>query len=373
MDVFGVEYMSKITLYKNHGKSIGSWEGWTEGAVVYSSSVTKLGGKWVTTKYTAVGKNIGRSNETTPEEQAVLENISKSKRKIDKGYVKTKKAAEAPATNALGLKKPMLATSLDKVKPESIEWETAYVQPKLDGHRALFVDGVLYSRSGKVINLPHIVDAINESGCQGLHLDGELYLHGKTLQELGSLIKKLTPESEQVEYHIYDVVDENATFSERTEDFEEGSGFEFHPKIVVNPTFSVDCMEEVMGHHKQWREEGYEGTMLRFGEDGYGTDKRSRKLLKVKEFHDAEFKVIGYEEGKPYIRGNKKYRVPVWICETESGGTFNVTAAGNMHEKAVEWENRDECVGNMLTVKFHNMSKDNIPQLPIALQWRDDL
>ena len=365
--------MSKITLYKNHGKSIGSWEGWTEGAVVYSSSVTKLGGKWVTTKYTAVGKNIGRSNETTPEEQAVLENISKSKRKIDKGYVKTKKAAEAPATNALGLKKPMLATSLDKVKPESIEWDTAYVQPKLDGHRALFVDGVLYSRSGKVINLPHIVDAINESGCQGLHLDGELYLHGKTLQELGSLIKKLTPESEQVEYHIYDVVDENATFSERTEDFEEGSGFEFHPKIVVNPTFSVDCMEEVMEHHKQWREEGYEGTMLRFGEDGYGTDKRSRKLLKVKEFHDAEFKVIGYEEGKPYIRGNKKYRVPVWICETESGGTFNVTAAGNMHEKAVEWENRDECVGNMLTVKFHNMSKDNIPQLPIALQWRDDL
>lgn len=365
--------MSKITLYKNHGKSIGSWEGWTEGAVVYSSSVTKLGGKWVTTKYTAVGKNIGRSNETTPEEQAVLENISKSKRKIDKGYVKTKKAAKAPATNALGLKKPMLATSLDKVKPESIEWDTAYVQPKLDGHRALFVDGVLYSRSGKVINLPHIVDAINESGCQHLHLDGELYLHGKTLQELGSLIKKLTPESEQVEYHIYDVVDENATFSERTEDFEEGSGFEFHPKIVVNPTFSVDCMEEVMEHHKQWREEGYEGTMLRFGEDGYGTDKRSRKLLKVKEFHDAEFKVIGYEEGKPYIRGNKTYRVPVWICETESGGTFNVTAAGNMHEKAVEWENRDEMLRRMLTVKFHNMSKDDIPQLPIALQWRDDL
>ncbi len=365
--------MSKITLYKNHGKSIGSWEGWTEGAVVYSSSVTKLGGKWVTSKYTAVGKNIGRSNETTPEEQAVLENISKSKRKIDKGYVKTKKAAEAPATNALGLKKPMLATSLDKVKPESIEWATACVQPKLDGHRALFVDGVLYSRSGKVINLPHIVDAINESGCQGLHLDGELYLHGKTLQELGSLIKKLTPESEQVEYHIYDQIDDRP-FKDRIMDLTDHRlNNDWDNVLQAVETYAVANLEEVMDFHTMYRNGGYEGTMLRFGEDGYGTDKRSRKLLKVKEFHDAEFKVIGYEEGKPYIRGNKKYRVPVWICETESGGTFNVTAAGNMHEKAVEWENRDECVGSMLTVKFHNMSKDNIPQLPIALQWRDDL
>ena len=363
---------NKITLFKNHGKSVGSWEGWTEGAVVFSSSVTKLGGSWVTTQYTAKGKNVGRSNETTPEEQAVLENVSKSKRKIDKGYVKTKKAAVAPATNALGLKKPMLATSLDKVKPESIEWDTAFVQPKLDGHRALFVDGVLYSRSGKVINLPHIVDAINASDRQGLHLDGELYLHGKTLQELGSLIKKLTPESEQVEYHIYDVVDENASFSERTEDFEEGY-HEFHPKIVVNPTYDVYDMEEVTMLHKKWREAGYEGTMLRFGTDGYGTDKRSRKLLKVKEFHDAEFKVVGYEEGKPYIRGDEVYQVPVWICETEDGAKFNVTANGTMQQKDDQWIERDQLVGNLLTVKFHNMSKDNIPQLPIALQWRDDL
>ena len=363
---------NKITLFKNHGKSVGSWEGWTEGAVVFSSSVTKLGGSWVTSQYTAKGKNIGRSNETTPEEQAVLENVSKSKRKVDKGYVKTKKAAVAPATNALGLKKPMLATSLDKIKPETIDWDTALCQPKLDGHRALFVDGVLYSRSGKVINLPHIVEAIESSSLQHLHLDGELYLHGKTLQELGSLIKKLTPESEQVEYHIYDVVDEHASFLDRTDEFEEGC-FSFHPKIVVNPTYAIDNMQELMEHHADWRKEGYEGTMLRFGDDGYGTDKRSRKLLKVKEFHDAEFKVVGYEEGKPYIRGDKTYRVPVWICEVESGATFNVTAAGNMHEKAVEWEQRDECVGNMLTVKYHNMSKDNIPQLPIALQWREDI
>ncbi len=365
--------MSKITLYKNHGKSVGSWKGWTEGAVVFSSSVTKLGGKWVTSQYTAKAKNVGRSNETTPEEQAVLENISKSKRKIDKGYVKTKKEASAPATNALGLKKPMLATSLDKVKPESIEWDTAYVQPKLDGHRALFVDGVLYSRSGKVINLPHIVDAIGESGLDHLHLDGELYVHGKPLQDISRLVKKHTEDSLEVKYHIYDCI-MDLPFIERMNCMtSEAVDCLRHKDIVAVDTVTAVNMEGVMQFHAMWREEGYEGTMLRFGNDGYGTDKRSRKLLKIKEFHDAEFKVIGYEEGKPYIRGDKTYRVPVWICETESGATFNVTAAGNMNEKSVEWEHRDEFVGNMLTVKFHYLSKDGIPQVPIALRWREDL
>ena len=62
-----------ITLYKNHSGRIGSWEGWTEGNIVHSRSCTVLGGSWVPSQYTAVGKNIGRSNETTPEEQAILE------------------------------------------------------------------------------------------------------------------------------------------------------------------------------------------------------------------------------------------------------------------------------------------------------------
>ncbi len=143
--------------------------------------------------------------------------------------------------------------------------------------------------------------------------------------------------------------------------------------IKWTETLEVESLEDAMEYHEEYRSEGYEGTMIRFGTDGYQVDKRSKKLLKIKEFHDAEFKVIGYEEGKPYIRGDKTYRVPVWICETGSGGTFNVTAAGNMHEKALEWKERVDLVGEILTVKFHNLSKDGIPQLPTALQWKTAL
>lgn len=367
-----------ITLYKNHSGRIGSWEGWTEGNIVHSRSCTVLGGSWVPSQYTAVGKNIGRSNETTPEEQAILELESKSRLKIDKGYVKTKKEAQVVSTNSLGLPKPMLAAQLDKVKPESIDWETAFVQPKLDGHRALYKDGVLYSRAGKVIDLPHIVEAIESCSLKNLHLDGELYLHGKTLQEVSSLIKgaKKNPEASlDVEYWVYDIVSDKP-FSERSEMLWEAydtSDRAYTYPVKWTETTEVKSLEEAMQHHEKYREFKMEGTMIRFGTDGYQVDKRSKKLLKVKEFHDAEFKVIGYEEGKPYIRGDEVFQVPVWICETEDGGNFNVTASGNMYEKAMQWDEKEDLVGEMLTVKYHNMSKDNIPQLPVALDWRFDL
>jgi len=77
----------------------------------------------------ATGKNIGRSNETTPYEQAVSEAAAKWEKKKDKKYVAKradlKKVAEQPL--------PMLAHDFKK-RGKAIEWP-AYVQPKLNGIR----------------------------------------------------------------------------------------------------------------------------------------------------------------------------------------------------------------------------------------------
>jgi len=55
-------------------------------------------------------------------------------------------------------------------------------------------------------DLPYITEAITAAGIDHLHLDGELYIHGKTLQEMSRLIKKHRPESLDIEYHIYDQI-----------------------------------------------------------------------------------------------------------------------------------------------------------------------
>jgi len=358
------------TLYQNHGSTIGYWKGSVDlNGYVTIEYAKKLDGKPVQKHYQAFAKNVGRANATTPYEQGASEVASKARLKMDKGYVETVEEATEPSTNSLGLLKPMLATPLEKIKPEKIDWANAFVQPKLDGHRALFNDGVLYSRQGKVLDLPHITEAITAAGIDHLHLDGELYIHGKTLQEMSKLIKKHRPESLGIEYHLYDQITDEV-FQERITDlFGAVPHWSLHTCLKPVSTFSVHTMDQVMQHHTAYRNQGYEGTMLRFGTDSYQHGKRSRTLLKLKEFQDEEFMITGVIEGKPYITDEGTFHVPIYECATPSGGIFTVTAPGNMHAKHALWIDSDVTVGRYLTVKFHYYSADGIPQLPIALRF----
>lgn len=371
------QVIESIRLYKNHGNSIGYWKAMahTDGKVIVEHA-KKLDGKPVQSSYIAEAKNVGRSNETTPALQAISEVQSKARKQKDKGYVDTLEDAEKPVTNAMGLEKPMLATPLDKVKEEKICFKEAFVQPKLDGHRCLYKDGQLYSRQGKPLEIPHILNAIESSGLRDLHLDGELYVHGKPLQDISRLIKKYRPgESEILEYHLYDQVCD-APFLERITMMNESIAMVDKPlpaKLRPVLTLSVNSMDSVMAHHERFRRNGYEGTMLRFGNDPYLTGKRSRALLKVKEFHDAEFTVVDCLPGKEVTLNGNTYTPAVWVCITPKGKEFNVLAAGTAQEKHFQFVQRRDYIGRSLTVKYHYLSKDGVPQLPIALRFREDV
>lgn len=363
-----------IILYKNHGDSIGYWEGFTDGnGKVILQYARKLDGKVTKKEYQAEPKNVGRANETTAEEQAALELESRSKKQLDKGYVRTVEQAYSPSTNSLGLLKPVLATPIEKVKPEKIDWENAFVQPKLDGHRALFKDGVLYSRGGKEINMPHIVEAIQEMGLDHLHLDGELYLHGVSLQDISKLVKKQRPESVYIKYYTYDIVQQSMPFYDRFQTLLESHDWKVGDTLSLLPTDRVGDMEHVMEKHALFTQGGYEGTILRHGDIPYRDGKRCRSLLKIKNFQDEEFEIVGWEEGKPYVTEKGTYRLITWILRTKEGKTFTATAQGNMYEKHQLALTADDHIGKMLTVKFHYYSSDGIPQLPVALRFREDL
>ncbi len=371
--------LKEATLYKNHGKTVGDWvisvlvepSGNAELLIRYSK---RLGGEYVAKTVPVSSKNIGRSNETTPQQQALLEMESRINKQLDKGYVRTLAEAEQPATNGLGLKKPMLAQPIDKVKPESIDWENAYAQPKLDGHRCL-VNGIMYSRQGKEILLPHIREALGDYGLLDKGLDGELYVHGMMLQDIGSLVKKPREESKQLQYHVYDLM-RDAPYSERRAelfDLLDGACQGDSP-IDILVGHRVTSREQLDSLHRQFLCQGYEGSILRHGLAPYQDDKRSNSLLKVKDFTDTEFEVIGVERGTP----NGTYEVPVWVCSnpaglTEDAKTFKVTAAGNMQQKHDQWLMKHAFIGRQLTVQHFGHSKDMVPLLPVALRWREDV
>lgn len=375
-----MQHLRKITLYKNHGGKTGYWTCGAEQAEDGSARLVityakTLDGKPVTKYDPVVGKNIGRSNETSPADQAVLEMESRINKQLDKGYVRTLEDAAAPATNSLGLQKPMLAHPIDKVDAGKIDWANAFAQPKLDGHRCL-VNGIMYSRNGKEILLPHIRDFLGDHGLLDKKLDGELYVHGEMLQDIGSLIKKPREESLQIQYHIYDVIS-RVPYADRHAWLVD----ELHAVLTTpdSPIQLVSALpvrnrEELTTLHDSWKASGYEGSMLRHGLEGYADGKRSSSLLKVKDFSDAEFVVVGFERGTP----NGELEVPVWVLANPAGltpeaKTFRATAQGDMHEKNRQWVYRRDFVGKALTVQFFGVSKDSVPLLPVALRWRDDV
>ena len=370
------------TLYKVHsGGKVGSWNikvtlNPDDTATTLVTSRKVLGGKGVETPtdYTE-GKNIGRSNETTPIMQAVFEAQSKVKKQLDKGYVEDQPEEGAAVTNALGLVKPMLAQPIDKVK----DWEfPVFVQPKMDGHRCLATiqeeKVFLYSRGGKPITVVHIMERLQflyDRGIwDGTTLDGELYCHGKAFENISSLIKKPQEDSKYLSYNIYDVV-LDLPYADRFDYLDSRITESSYPTLCLTACYKVMDQAGIDKYHASWTSNGYEGTMVRQGDASYETDKRSASLMKRKDEEDAEFEIIGIRKGKPNKRLGTE--VGIYVCQTADGKTFDVTAPGDAKEKHDHAMNGHKNIGKKLTVFSYGYTKEGKPCHITNSRIREDL
>jgi len=340
---------------------------WTEGADI-CTEYGQIDGKMQVARQTATGKNIGKSNETSPEEQAILEATAKHKKKTDLKY--SLSIEEAKKEVFL----PMLASSFDKRK-DKVSYPVD-VQPKLDGVRCMaFWEGdsvKLMSRGGKAWECcGHISEQLEGVLPKGWVLDGELYIHGATFQEITKLVKKLRTESVNIEYHVYDVPrtdkDNEGEWDlhrmEALADFR--NSIEGLKNITVTDTYQANSEQEVYELQSLFLEQGYEGAIVREADGTYRFGYRSNKLLKVKNFMDEEYLVDGYTTGVGKFSGSI-----VWICVTEDGQSFKVVPQGTMEERQETYQNADKHIGDMLKVKYFELTDDGIPRFPVGLGIR---
>lgn len=370
------------TLYKVHSSGkIGTWSvevtlnhDFTASMLVCSAKV--VGGAEVKTptEYTE-GKNIGRSNETTPIMQAVFEAQSKVKKKLDGGYVKEKPEAGATVTNSLGLAKPMLALAFDKVKGWNFP---VMVQPKMDGHRCLATiqdeKVFLYSRGGKPIVVNHVMAELqglyDRGTWDGTTLDGELYCHGEEFENISSLIKRPQEDSKKLSLNIYDIINQDP-YRDRFNTLVGIITEQVFPTITLTACHTVSSLENIQKLHDNFTQNGYEGSMIRHGDAPYESDKRSSSLMKKKDVVDSEYLIVGTSEGKPNKRLNT--RVGMYVCETADGKRFEVVAPGDAQEKDRHAREGQENVGKLLTVFSFGYTKTGIPKHITDSRIRVDL
>lgn len=313
-----------------------------------------LGGSLQTKFEEVLFGKVNRSQD----EQIELQMNSRVSKQRDKGYVDTvEQAMASKPTNQLGLLKPMLAKNIDDVV---IDYKTAFIQRKYDGNRCLITnqDGniIAYSRNGKPINsIDHILCNLDLQ--EGETIDGELYCHGQSLQTIVSWIKRQQQESKKIKFNVYDYVS-NEPFKDRLQRIQR---FESE-SVNVAETFNAYDLSDVMELFRLFRNDGYEGAIVRHGSAGYQDGKRSSSLLKVKEWLDMEFIVKDIDVSKDGWA--------ILQCEAPNGKEFNVTCHGDHAYKEFVCLHRELFIGQCVTVEFAYFTADGIPFHPIAKGWR---
>lgn len=388
-----VYYKVEVTEYVNNfviRKESGQLE--TQNPIVHEEEVYQ-------------GKNIGKSNETTPQQQAESQAQSDWLAKKDTGYKSLADlgighqnggvhhgvftihgVVQVPAlsfeeilnktlpkenTDSAGNTKPMLATDWAKVK--SIPYPV-FVQPKLDGVRCLMICSVtdttcnvrFLSRSGKDYStVNHIID--NTTFPRGNYIvDGELYSDELTFQEIIQAVKKQCNNSNKIKFNAYDLVNENEQ-NHRLVSLEFLISTLNSPYITLVPTVTANNKEEVETFQSNYLNEGYEGAMIRFTNAMYEAGARSRSLLKVKTFDDTEFTFHGFNIGQ-------REEDLIAVCKTEAGDEFRAKLVGTVAEKEELRKKEMEYLGKQLTVKHFGWtdSVNPLPRFPVAKAFRED-
>lgn len=348
------------------------WQGFvaTEGTDVfhYTTSWQETASNGLSRKnrseFTTVeSKNVGRSNETTPEDQAISEINAIMSKKIDSGY------HEAGVESTV-LPLPMLAHKF-KDRSAALRYP-CYVQPKLDGARMLYDGPKGWSRQGKLYIADVIAHLQFDTG--GLVLDGECMLpqHEHTFQTSMSAIKKFQPAlSPQLHYHIFDIVDPADTFEVRlgklTELFQAGN---IPENVHMVGTYLCNDEAEVTGWLAKALKKGYEGLILRNIDGLYAVGQRSVDLQKLKLFLDSEFEITACVDGNGREAG-----AIIYVCQTAEGNEFSVRPEGSVDSRKVLWQSFCQGgwtpVGQMLTVRLQEYSDAGIPRFPVGVSIRD--
>jgi DNA ligase 1 len=342
----------KLYKYTTKGQ-VQSWEIFVIGDAYY----TKEGINTITESGLTVcsPKNVGRSNETTAEQQAQLEAQAKWQKKVDSGYNEV-------LTTEKKFFEPMLAHEFSKYEKLMFTVRT-FIQPKLDGIRAGLENCKLNTRAGKpIVSCPHIAK------WPYFRLDGELYNHElkADFNKIISLVRKTKPEPEDliesekmIQYWIYDYpFMKDQVFSERYRVLQSVFGkFPSYFKLV--PTYEIKSKEEMMRYHDQFIAEGYEGSIIRMDLGPY-ENKRSKQLLKYKDWMDAEFTIIDVLEGK----GNRAGCANMLSLQLPNGVVCNATMTGTEKFMKQVLNDKDILIGKQATAKFFGWTEDGNLRFP---------
>jgi len=274
---------------------------------------------------------------------------------------------------------PTFSVALAQEYKGKCDWDDRwYASRKLDGVRCLAVVDenrvcTLYSRMGKELTtLNRVKESIENTGIINHVFDGEICLLDENGNEdFQGVMKELRRKDHQIEnprFMIFDMMHKsefdagkgNTPLTERLRMLRAWQGGRFTCGQTLQYVDQVQINDD--DHFETWNkkslEKGWEGFMLRknVGYEG----KRSKNLVKVKKFHDAEYEVIDYDtDTAEVVRNGRSETIEmlsqVWI---EHKGHKVKVGSGWTHDQRLQYMD-GSIVGKVITVQYFEETKND--------------
>lgn len=399
-------------MFKNHQElykvsaSTGKtqvWKGWTVGDDV-CSCYGQINGKMQTNTYKATPKNVGRSNETTKEEQAQVELQAMYKDQIENKHYFTSEVEAIEKAQVCRIPRKVYNYKDHKQKHVN---DTMYSSIKFNGSRGCVVDGVFYSKIGrqediKVERLRRVVEVLGQRAT----FDAEVYAHGLSLQRIRSAwLKPVRTDKEvikvakdkaknrgevfsgktqedaisylgynpnedagKLKFYVFDIpTDTNKPYSERIKDMDQLRWLCSDLKLMDSFVFEYPDLT----HSNEEREillqevvdKGYEGLVHYLPDGVYEYGKRSLNTLKAKPRYDSEALVTGVE-----ICKNGEGKLLLKACDALGGVTFKAMMKGDHTSRMFEVQK--QFIGKWVTFAYEELSDSGKPTKPVAHETR---
>lgn len=263
-----------------------------------------------------------------------------------------------------------------KNRPDKLSYPV-FIQPKFNGVRALYLpkQQTLQSRDELLWDPEVVKHLLTQLTRLNFMLDGELYKHGMSLQQINSRIavNRIRPhdKASEVGYMIFDIplmkpMWERVRMLEQLRVWLEKE-FPGQTLLQVTETHLVYSQLEADYYYKQWKDQGFEGLMYRDYNAPYGflpncTNKENRwwYIQKRKDFLDLEATIVGVYESNT-IAGDPKGILGGFHCITDEGLEFDVGGGLDMDQRVRYWEHPEFIIGKRLRINYEMFSDGGNP------------
>lgn len=277
----------------------------------------------------------------------------------------------------------MLAKDANKCKKlKEIVAKGVWVSPKLDGYRCLAIVNngtvTLLSRNGtEYHNFPSIVQSLERCFPTGQHVfDGEIMSDDFQAMQKTAFSNKSHKSVGDVKYHVFGYIDYNEWTSQKFKMLTKerlalleavSSSFDDNLKIVEQ--LYHENLEHIIITQAFYESNGYEGAMT-LPNIPYYLGKKSNRLLKFKSMLSQDCVVTGMYEGKQDTR--LEGSMGGIVVRQENDEACECGSGFSDEDRKIMWENQEFYIGNLVEIKYQELTNDGIMRFPIFMRWRND-